>query len=122
MSKLDLSKMSIQSVSEKLDLPKSTLRYWEKELEGLLEPHRTEGGQRRYDDRHISLVKEIKHLKRKGLSLDEIKRKLENSSSSYENFLGSDGLENLANRIAEIVKSELYGFLNNNGFLKKGDT
>ena len=39
-------------------------------------PLRTNGGQRRYAAEHISIIEEIKGLKRAGLSLVEIKRKM----------------------------------------------
>ena len=67
---------TIQQVSQKLDVPKPTLRFWEKEFEGILVPLRTNGGQRRYAPEHVSVIKKIKMLKKAGLSLVEIKRKL----------------------------------------------
>jgi len=36
---------SIQEVSTFLNVPKPTLRFWEKELDGILVPSRTRGGQ-----------------------------------------------------------------------------
>jgi len=68
--------LSIQQVSTKLNIPKPTLRFWEKEFEGFLQPFRTPGGQRRYTSEHIAIIEEIKKLKGTGLSLEEIKRKL----------------------------------------------
>ena len=68
--------MTIQQVSEKLDVPKPTLRFWEREFEGILVPLRTNGGQRRYAPEHVSVIEEIKMLKKAGLSLVDIKRKL----------------------------------------------
>ena len=68
--------ITIQQVSQKLDVPKPTLRFWEREFDGILVPLRTNGGQRRYAPEHISVIEEIKMLKKAGLSLVEIKRKL----------------------------------------------
>ena len=68
--------ITIQQVSQKLDIPKPTLRFWEREFVGILVPLRTNGGQRRYAPEHISVIKEIKMLKKAGLSLVEIKRKM----------------------------------------------
>ena len=53
--------ISIQEVSGRLRVPKYTLRFWEKELEGILSPLRTHGGQtvHRYQ---ISVIQEIKKL------------------------------------------------------------
>ena len=68
--------ITIQQVSQKLDVPKPTLRFWEKEFEGIPVPLRTNGGQRRYAPEHISVIKKIEMLKKAGLSLIQIKRKL----------------------------------------------
>ncbi len=68
--------ITIQQVSQRLDVPKPTLRFWEREFEGILVPLRTNGGQRRYAPEHVSIIEEIKMLKKAGLSLIEIKRKL----------------------------------------------
>ena len=68
--------LSIQQLSTELNIPKPTLRFWEKEFEGILLPMRTNGGQRRYASEHISVIKKIRRLKKDGLSLIEIKKKL----------------------------------------------
>ena len=52
----------IGAVSEKLEVPIHTLRYWEKEFEILLTPPRTQGGQRLYDSVSIHTIKKIKKL------------------------------------------------------------
>ena len=106
---------SIQQLSTKLDIPKPTLRYWEKEFEGILLPLRTEGGQRRYAAEHVSIIEEILMLKKAGLSLIEIKERLEKRKASgfdmnrtgNEDFNGIDGL---AERVADVVKSEILRF------------
>lgn len=41
-----------------------TLRYWEKEFEGYLNPERTEGGQRRYRPEDIQTVLTLRRLLR----------------------------------------------------------
>ena len=67
---------TIQQVSTKLNIPKPTLRFWEKELDGIIVPHRTRGGQRRYALEHLTIIGKVKELREKGMSLPEIKRKL----------------------------------------------
>jgi len=52
----------IQKVSEKLDVPKSTVRFWETEFPELVKPKRTNGGQRRYSEKDISNLQKIKNL------------------------------------------------------------
>ena len=103
---------SIQHVSTKLKIPKPTLRYWEKEFDGILLPDRTNGGQRRYSPEHVSTIKEIKKLKKAGLSLTEIKNKLsgELTLETGELRLGDGstvGIDILVERVTEVVKVEV---------------
>ena len=126
--------ITIQQVSQKLDVPKPTLRFWGREFDGILVPLRTNGGQRRYAPEHISVIEEIKMLKKAGLSLIQIKRKLEKGiddsligrfddwgkrsdggqmSESERQRSGSErteGIDLLADRVAEVVRSEVLRF------------
>jgi len=52
----------IQDVSEKLQIPKSTIRYWETEFPELVRPKRTNGRQRRYSEEDISNLRQIKNI------------------------------------------------------------
>ena len=106
---------SIQQLSSKLNIPKPTLRYWEKEFEGILLPLRTNGGQRRYAPEHVSVIKEIKMLKKAGLSLVEIRRELgkammAQAGSQKPGDGRTDGIDYLAERVAEVVKMEVLKF------------
>lgn len=61
----------------------SNLRYWEKQ--GLLQPKRTEGGHRVYDDQDVARIRLIKRLQAKRVySIDSIKRYLESGLSTEE--------------------------------------
>ena len=102
--------LTIQQASQRLKVTKHTLRFWEKELDGLIVPLRTQGAQRRYTSEHLFLIEEIKRLKRKGLSLVDIKSRLNNSHNAEENTSNSQRIDLLANQIAEIVKSAIYRF------------
>ena len=126
--------ITIQQVSQKLDIPKPTLRFWEREFVGILVPLRTNGGQRRYAPEHISVIKKIKMLKKDGLSLIQIKRKLGKGiddslirklddwekgrdggqmSGTGSQLAGdgrTDGIDLLAKRVAEVVKMEVLRF------------
>lgn len=107
---------TIQNLSAKVNIPKPTLRFWEKEFEGILLPLRTNGGQRRYTSEHVFLIKEIKMLKRAGLSLAEIKRKLgkgqmSEAGSQRSGDIRTDVIDLLAERVAEVVKMEVLRFL-----------
>jgi len=52
----------IQEVSKELEVPPSTIRYWESEFPELVKPNRTNGGQRRYSRQDISNLQKIKNL------------------------------------------------------------
>ncbi len=101
---------TIQQLSQRLSIPKPTLRFWEKEFEGILVPQRTEGGQRRYSIENLSTIAEIRRLKKKGMSLGEIKRKLSDSNNAKAGNSNSNELDLLAEKVAEAVKAEIYSF------------
>lgn len=62
----------IQKVSDKLEVPRSTIRYWEKEFPQLVNPERTNGGQRRYSEQDINNLHNIKNLlHHKNKTIDE---------------------------------------------------
>lgn len=66
----------IGEVSAMLDVPVSTLRFWEDTFEQL-DPFRTPGGTRKYRPEDVEMCKLIKHLLRdKGLSLEYAKKQL----------------------------------------------
>ena len=100
---------------------------------GILVPLRTNGGQRRYAPEHISVIEEIKMLKRAGRGPVEIKRKLgkgqrlvvrcqRSESMSKAGGLMSEtgsqragdgrkkGIDLFAERVAEVVKMEVLKF------------
>jgi UDP-N-acetylglucosamine 4,6-dehydratase len=60
----------IQEVSEKLEVPRSTVRFWEKEFSEFLRPKRTDGRQRRYSEEdvaHLMQIKKILHNKNRSI-------------------------------------------------------
>ena len=101
---------SIQQVSLKLNIPKATLRFWEKELNTIIVPLRTQGGQRRYTLDQISTIKEVKKMRENGMHLSEIKRYLTNRPMNYDSHSESIEVDFLADHIAKIVRSEIYNF------------
>lgn len=61
---------TIAEVSEMLDIPATTLRYWENVFP-LYNPNRSAGGQRRFTQADVDMVKKIKELLYvKGLKVD----------------------------------------------------
>lgn len=66
----------IGEVSAMLDVPVSTLRFWEDSFEQL-DPFRTPGGMRKYRPEDVEMCKLIRHLLRdKGYSLKYAKKEL----------------------------------------------
>ena len=99
---------TILQVSEKLKVPKPTLRFWEKELNGVVVPIRTHGGQRRYTAQDLLVLEEIKKCRESGLSLSAIVEKIQPGSGMDE--VPSNKIDLLATRVAEAVKKEVYSF------------
>ena len=62
--------MTIKEVEQNLDIPRATVRFYEKE--GLLFPHRAENGYREYSDEDIIKLKKIIVLRKLGVSVSEI--------------------------------------------------
>ena len=104
--------LTIQEVSKRSGVSTHTLRFWEKELEGVIVPERTKGGQRRYTPEHLIVIEEIKSLKAKGMSLPEIRRELNQRFSSENEHYTNERADVLANKIAEIVRTTIFNFLN----------
>ena len=104
--------LTIQEVSKRSGVSTHTLRFWEKELEGVVVPDRTKGGQRRYTLEDLLVIEEIKSLKAKSLSLADIKRELNQRFNSDEEHYNHQRADVLANKIAEIVRSAIFNFLN----------
>ncbi len=105
---------TIQQVSRKLDIPRPTLRFWEKELNGLLVPVRTPGGQRRYTPKHVAIIQNIANFRTQGMSLAEIRRIIGNGHNAYSDQADFDRVDLLADQIAEMVRAEVYRFFTEN--------
>ena len=64
---------SMKEVCEKMNLPASTIRYYDKQ--GMLpNMHRTESGYRRFSDADIGMLNMIECLKRTGMSIRDIQQ------------------------------------------------
>ncbi|MEJ2725047.1 MAG: MerR family transcriptional regulator, partial [Deltaproteobacteria bacterium] len=74
-------------------------------------PLRTKGGQRRYTLQHLFVIEEIKRLKQKGLNLKDINAALNYRFSSHENNLKGSSVDDLADHIAQVVRSSIVTFL-----------
>ncbi len=101
---------TIQQVSERCGVSKSTLRFWERRFRAHIYPDRSKGGQRRYTAADVAMVGRIQQLKAEGLSLDEIGARL-SSGRLDEAFPARPSLDHLAQRIAGLVREEIYQYL-----------
>jgi DNA-binding transcriptional MerR regulator len=106
---------SISDVSTRFEIPKPTLRFWEKEFKEILVPLRTQGGQRRYNTEDMAVIKKIKRLQERGMSLREIRDNLMRDSKKKESDLNNSNIDSLADRIAKVVRDEVYRFLEKEG-------
>ena len=102
---------TIQQISRRLGIPKSTLRFWEKELDGFILPLRTSGGQRRYGHEDLSTIGRVKELRTNGMSLTEIKCHLQMDSQAGARSRQLGNVDLLAERLAAVIKAEVYDFL-----------
>lgn len=64
--------MTIREISEKTNLPESTLRYYEKK--GLIRVSRDKNGRRDYKESDIEWIKFIRRLKETGMLLKDIQK------------------------------------------------
>ena len=115
--------LSIQEVSLGLNIPKHTLRFWEKEFQGILVQIRTDGGQRRYKIEHLAILGQIKLLKEEGKSLLEIRERLQRDSESKIDRPGVETIDILSKRIAEVLRDEIFTYLKKNeSYLNKQES
>jgi DNA-binding transcriptional MerR regulator len=103
---------TIKEVSKRSGVSTHTLRFWEKELEGVIVPERTKGGQRRYNPDHLGVIEEIKSLKAKGLRLTDIRRELRHRFGPDKENDNEERADVLADKIAEIVRTTIFNYLN----------
>jgi len=106
---------SISDVSTRFEIPKPTLRFWEKEFKEILVPLRTQGGQRRYNTEHLAVIKKIKRLQERGMSLSEIRGNLMRDTKKKRSDRNQSTIDFLAERVAKVVRDEVYRFLEKEG-------
>jgi DNA-binding transcriptional MerR regulator len=108
----DRGLLSIGDVAEITKLPIHTLRYWESMFKEIVHPCRSKGGQRRYSERDIEKIREIKKLlKEEGYSIAGAKRIFINGGRKEELPL-SYGVRRLnwshiAQEVTELIRERL---------------
>jgi UDP-N-acetylglucosamine 4,6-dehydratase/5-epimerase len=58
----EMMELPIKDISQKMQVPKSTIRYWEAQFPELIRPKMTKGGHRRYSGKDIVFLQRIKEL------------------------------------------------------------
>ena len=89
-----------------------TLRYWERMFGEVLNPCRSEGGQRRYGEKDIEKILEVKRLlKEEGYSINGAKKVLSNSKREEELALYYRRREfdwsHIAQEVTELIRKKL---------------
>jgi DNA-binding transcriptional MerR regulator len=102
--------ITIQELSDRLNIPKPTLRFWEKSLDGIIDPIRTPGGQRRYKVQHISIIAKVNSLRKEGMSISDIKTKLSHAVDDLDPGFNSNPIDSLADQVSQLVKQEIKRF------------
>ncbi len=54
--------LRIKDISSQLDIPVSTIRYWQDKFTEFIQPNRTKGGLRRYSEKDLNAFRDIKRL------------------------------------------------------------
>lgn len=90
--------MKINEVEKILNVPKATIRFYEKE--GLLSPHRNENAYRDYSETDVELLKKIIVLRKIGVSVDAIKQILQDTLSLQDAV--SQNMSSLQEQIKEL--------------------
>ncbi len=91
-----------------LDVETHTLRYWEKEFEFYLEPPRTPGRQRRYDELSIEKLNVIKRmLKDEGYSIAGARRKLSQHKEENTEVVVDSNKEEMYKNLLQRVRRDL---------------
>lgn len=90
--------MKIHEVEKALDIPKATIRFYEKE--GLLHPQRNDNAYREYSQEDLELLKKIIVLRKIGVPIDEIKQMLDGEKNLQDVL--SKNMEMLHEQMKEV--------------------
>ncbi len=97
---------SISQVNALTGVPKSTIRFWEKEFDEFLIPLRTAGNQRRYDIKTVEVIGRINQLvNSEGYTLEGARRKMNDLEKPQDNS-GNNSKAQL-NELAETMSDYL---------------
>jgi MerR family transcriptional regulator/heat shock protein HspR len=95
----------ISVAAELAGMHPQTLRIYERR--GLVQPARTQGGNRRYSDNDIEILKRISDLAEQGLNLEGIKRVMELEAENSALRVELEHAQRIAERAPERPRNEL---------------
>jgi MerR family transcriptional regulator/heat shock protein HspR len=95
----------ISVAAELAGMHPQTLRIYERR--GLVQPARTQGGNRRYSDNDIDILKRISDLAEQGLNLEGIKRVMELEAENEMLRVELERAQRIAERAVERPRNEL---------------
>ncbi len=105
---------SISQVNALTGVPKSTIRFWEKEFQNFLTPLRTAGNQRRYDTEMVSTVETINQLvNSEGYTLDGARRRMVGETEVAPEGKPQQKLDGLAQTMSDYLLKKLFESMNN---------
>ncbi len=98
---------TIKEVSRQTGVPSHTLRFWESRFGEILQPPRTSGGQRRYDEKSIETVRLIRSLVyEQGMTLAGARREME-QRQGVKDAIQQKEMEIILSEITELVRERL---------------
>ncbi|MFC2150733.1 MerR family transcriptional regulator [Calditrichota bacterium] len=106
---------SISQVQALTGVQPSTIRFWEKEFKDFLQPLRTDGNQRRYDDETVDAVRIIKQLiEVEGYTIEGARKQLmdDGKSSAKANGYSNVNLDQLASTVSDYLLRRMFEQLN----------
>ena len=90
--------MTIKEVEQRLEVPRATVRFYEKE--GLLSPTRSENGYREYSEEDVVLLKKIIIFRKLGFAVSDIEDVLDGAKPMSEAL--ENNIENLTRQMQEL--------------------
>ena len=102
---------SISQVNALTGVPKSTIRFWEKEFIDFLIPLRTSGNQRRYSRETVDVIKNINNLvNQDGYTLDGARRQLANQNGEGKDSESNPdvNLSDLAETMSDFLLQKMF--------------
>ena len=94
----------INEVAEILNIPESTLRYWEKRFT-IIKPKRTDGGRRMYTPDDIEKIRMVHYLvKERGMKLDAAEEQIRiNRSGVSRRFVAIERLRDIRRQLSALL-------------------